>query len=116
MSTQATIYFGTLRNITHLSVQDRKYIRADMQVVLKQFRLSNEKKGFKKELKVLKRIKQLDLQNNGGFPVILSAKISNSLGEIMMSHVGSNIYDFFKLQLDVNDNRLTRCFTIDKVS
>ena len=45
-------------------------------VVLKQFKLRTDKIAFKKELKVLKRIKSLDLVNNGGFPVIITAKLS----------------------------------------
>ena len=45
-------------------------------VVLKQFKLRTDKVGFKKELKVLKKIKALDLENNGGFPVIIAAKLT----------------------------------------
>jgi len=35
--------------------------------------------GFKKELKILKKIKSLQLEDNGGFPVIISAKLSNTI-------------------------------------
>jgi peroxiredoxin len=44
-----------------LSDHDRQYVRANGLVVIKQFELSTERKGFKKELKLLKRIKQLQL-------------------------------------------------------
>jgi len=65
--------------------RDRKYVSEGKYVVLKQFLLKNEKKGFKKEINILKKIKSLELENNGGFPVIISAKISNTLGEILMT-------------------------------
>lgn len=57
-------------------------------VILKQFQLSREMNGFKKELKILKKIKHLELNQNGGFPEIISAKMSQSVGEIVMSYVG----------------------------
>ena len=56
--------------------KDKKYVSGDKLVVLKQFKLRTDKVGFKKELKVLKKIKSLDLDNNGGFPVIINAKLS----------------------------------------
>jgi hypothetical protein len=59
--------------------------------------------GFKKELKLLKKIKSLDLKDNGGFPVILSAKLSNSLGEILMSYVGKDIFEVFDIQKSLDD-------------
>ena len=65
--------------------------------MLKQFQLKTERVGFKKELKILKKIKSLELDNNGGFPVIISAKLSNTLGEIMMSYSGKDIFDAFNI-------------------
>ena len=59
--------------------------------------------SFKKELKLLKKIKSLDLKDNGGFPVILSAKLSNSLGEILMSYVGKDIFEVFDIQKSLDD-------------
>lgn len=56
--------------------------------MLKQFLLRKLKKSFKKDMKILKKIKSLNLKDNGGFPMILSAKISKNFGEIMMSYTG----------------------------
>jgi len=50
--------------------------------------LKKERMGFKKELKILKKIMSLQLEDNGGFPVIISAKLSNTIGEILMSYAG----------------------------
>lgn len=84
--------------------KDHKYITGeDKFVVLKQFQLRKERMGFKKELKLLKKIKSLDLKDNGGFPVILSAKLSNSLGEILMSYVGKDIFEVFDIQKSLDD-------------
>ena len=52
-------------------------------MVLKQYKLRKDKEAFKKELKILKKIKLIGVQN-GGFPVILSAKLSNNIGEIII--------------------------------
>ena len=72
-------------------------------VILKQFKLAREMNGFKKEVKILKKIKQLDLDQNGGFPVILSAKISPTLGEIVMSYVGHDLFDEFNISQSLDD-------------
>ena len=53
--------------------------------------------GFNKELKILKKIKSLDLEDNGGFPLIVSAKFSNNFGEIMMSYCGRDIFEEFDI-------------------
>lgn len=36
---------------------DRLYVAADRLVIIKQFEMTTERKGFKKEVKLLKRIK-----------------------------------------------------------
>ena len=46
---------------------------------------------------MLKKIKYLDLENNGGFPYIVSAKLSNTLGELMMSYVGKDLFEEFNI-------------------
>ena len=66
-------------------------------MVLKQFSLKTEKLGFKKELKILKKIKFLQLKDNGGFPLIVSAKMSNTLGEILMTYEGKDIFTKYDL-------------------
>ena len=65
--------------------------------MLKQFPLTSDREGFKKELKILKKIKSLKLKNNGGFPRILSAKLSNSVGEILMSYCGQDLFEAFNI-------------------
>lgn len=45
----------------------------------------------------MKKIKLLQIKNNGGFPLIISAKMSNSLGEILMSYEGKDIFTKFNL-------------------
>ena len=81
------IFFGTLENYNGIFDKDIKYVY-NKYVVLKQFLLKKERMGFKKELKILKKIKSLQLEDNGGFPVIISAKLSNTIGEILMSYAG----------------------------
>ena len=78
--------------------------------------LSKERKGFKKELKLLKRIKSLDLLNNGGFPVIISAKLSNTLGEIMMSYSGKDIFEEFEIHKSLEDQSQHKNFTLAEIS
>lgn len=78
--------------------------------------MKKEKQGFKKELKILKKIKSLDLKNNGGFPVIISAKLSNTLGEIMMSYVGQDIFELFDIETSLNDHTKHKCMDIGQLS
>ena len=89
-SSQASILLGKVRNSDNIIKEDKPYISDT--VLLKQFQLKKERKGFKRELKILKKIKSLDLPNNGGFPVIISAKLSNTLGEILMSYCGPDLF------------------------
>jgi hypothetical protein len=67
--------------------------------------------GFNKELKILKKIKSLDLKDNGGFPLIISAKLSNNLGEIMMSYCGKDLYEEYDIQQSLEDNSIHKNFT-----
>ena len=85
-------------------------------VVLKQFQMKDERTGFKKELKILKKIKSLELKDNGGFPLIISAKISNSLGEILMSHAGNDIFETFKIHSSLEDQMKHRCLNSKNLS
>jgi hypothetical protein len=45
----------------------------------------------------------LDLKNNGGFPVVFSGKMSNSIGELLMSYVGGDLFDEFNIQKSLED-------------
>jgi predicted AAA+ superfamily ATPase len=56
------------------------------------------------------------LKDNGGFPVIISAKLSNSLGEILMSFVGRDIFEVFDIQESLDDARKHNSFTMQKLS
>jgi hypothetical protein len=56
-----------------------------------------------RELKILKGVKKLGLQNNGHLPVIVSAKICSNIGEILMTHVGKSIYEVFKIDESIHD-------------
>ena len=88
----------------------------DKILVIKQFKLRKEKKGFQKELKILKKIKSLELKNNGGFPLIVSAKLSSSLGEIMMTYAGPDIFEVFNIEKSLNDSKLHSCLTLKQLS
>ena len=102
-STQAQIFIGKLKNLEFLHEEDRDLVDLNTKVVIKQFNLQTESKGFKKELKILKKIKFLSLKKNGGFPLILSAKQSRTLGEILMTYVGNDIFDEFGLASSFED-------------
>ena len=78
--------------------------------------MRQEKSGFKKELKILKNIKTLDLENNGGFPVVISAKMSNSIAEILMSYVGKDIFEIYDLQDSLEDYQKHRCLDLKQIS
>lgn len=65
--------------------------------------MKREKVGFKKELKILKKIKCLNLENNGWFPVIISAKITNGLGEILMTYCGEDMFQLYEIQKSLED-------------
>jgi len=57
-----------------------------------------------KEVQILKKIKNLNLKHNGGFPMVISVKLSNSgVGEILMSYVGRNVHDVFNIQDSLQD-------------
>lgn len=72
--------------------------------------------GFKKELKILKKIKSLGLKDNGGFPVIISAKLSNTLGEILMTYAGKDIFDVYNIQQSLEDQIKHQCLSERQIS
>jgi tRNA A-37 threonylcarbamoyl transferase component Bud32 len=46
----------------------------------------------------------LDIENNGGFPEVLSVRMrGDALGEIVMSFVGETIYERFQLKRAIRD-------------
>ncbi len=45
----------------------------------------------------MKKIKKLQLKDNAGFPLIISAKTTKSVGEILMTYEGMDIYTKFNL-------------------
>lgn len=73
-------------------------------------------KGFRKELKILKKIKHLQLKDNAGFPLVLSAKQSRSLGEIMMTFVGNNIFIEFNLASSFEDKLYHQRIELNKLA
>lgn len=85
---QANIFVGTLKPEYELTQADLAIMGSSRQVILKQFNLKNLKKCFKNDLNVLKKIKALHLKDNAGFPYVLSAKISQTYGEYMISDIG----------------------------
>lgn len=102
----ALVILGRLFDLTSLNMSDHQFIGPDMKVIIKQFNLNKDREGWKKELKILNRIKKMKLPNNGGFPVIFTSKVSDHIGEIMMSYIGQNIYDEFKLEKSFQDSIL----------
>ena len=75
-SSQATVFIGNYLHFEDLIDSDRIIVQEKPKVVLKQFSLQTDRIGFLMELQALKNIKQLDISNNGRFPVILSTKVS----------------------------------------
>ena len=67
-------------------------------MVIKAFDIKTELLGFKNEYRVLKKIKRLKLKDNGGFPLIVSVKETPETGEILMTYVGKDIHNLFKLE------------------
>ena len=104
-----------MKNYDNVLESDRPHI-SGKKVVLKQFILKFERAGFQKELKILKKIKSLELRNNGGFPIIISAKISNNLGEIMMTYAGRDIFDVYEIQDSLEDSKKHQCFNLKNLS
>ena len=97
---------GPLTSRQMVSTSDQRYLGVDDMVIVKQFKFVQDQSCFRKELKLLKRIKRLGLENNGGFPVVLSAKTSNTYGEIMMSFVGPTIENKFGLNLSLEQSSI----------
>jgi hypothetical protein len=87
---------GRMKNLNSIKINDKPYVEGKI-VVIKQFILKKERDGFKKELKLLKKIKLLELKNNGGFPLVVSAKISNTMGELLMSYVGGDLFEEYNI-------------------
>ena len=114
-SSQASIFIGKLKDYENIFEKDKKYV-VGKNLILKQFNMRQEKSGFKKELKILKNIKTLDLENNGGFPVVISAKMSNSIAEILMSYVGKDIFEIFNLQDSLEDYQNHQCLDLKNIS
>jgi serine/threonine protein kinase len=48
--------------------------------------------------------------------MIFSAKISNVLGEIMMSYIGKDIFEHFQIHQSLEDSMLHNCFDNKKIS
>ena len=48
--------------------------------------------------------------------MIFSAKISNLYAEVMMSYVGSDIFDKFEIYQSLEDSMLHNCFDNKKIS
>lgn len=63
--------------------------RVGNRVVVKQFKFDQNLDSFCMELDILQKIRALNLENNGGFPVLLSHQSCYSHGEIMMTNVGT---------------------------
>lgn len=58
----------------------------------------------------------MELKANGGFPIIISAKLSSSLGEIMMSYVGKDIFEVFNIERSLNDPAQHRGLSLQQIS
>lgn len=82
---------GHVINAQNFIPSDLDLLGPTKKVMVKQYDLTKDLKGFKREMKLLKKIKNLKVNKNGGFPVILSAKLTKKLGEIMMTHVGDDL-------------------------
>jgi len=111
-SSQASVFIGRLQFCDSIIDKDRHVVDGDKALVLKQFQLRKEKKGFKKELKILKKVKSLELKENGGFPIIISAKLSNSLGEILMSYSGEDLFELHDIKKSLEDRSSHRCLPL----
>lgn len=85
------LFMGKIRNYENINQDDRSYIGPDNIAVIKRYDLVTSRRIFKKEVKILKRIKSLKLVNNGNFPVPLSAFVHMNAGEILMSYTGENL-------------------------
>lgn len=48
--------------------------------------------------------------------MIISAKLSSSLGEIMMSYVGKDIFEVFKIERSLNDPAQHRGLSLQQIS
>ena len=88
------MFIGTITSTETLTNRDLVFLNGDRTVILKQYKLSKEKQAFEKEVKVLKKIKSLDIKNNGNFPLILSAKLSNNIGEIIVNNTGHDMFTY----------------------
>ena len=67
--------------------------------IVKQFEIRSNDSRFKSEYKVLRKIKMLNLEpDNGGFPLALAARQTSSVGEIVMTNVGENIFKKFNIE------------------
>ena len=115
-SSQAIVFIGKYVNFENLIDQDKIIIEKKSKVVLKQFNLLTDRNGFLQEFEVLKKIKQLGIQNNGRFPVIISAKVSKTQGEILMTFSGNNIEYEFDLGSSFRDSYHQRLFTLKQLS
>jgi hypothetical protein len=73
-------------------------------VAIKQYNLNKLKKAFKKDLMILKQIKKLKFENNANFPMILSAKVSRSTGEILMTYAGVDLYGHLEVNQCISMN------------
>lgn len=58
----------------------------------------------------------LELKNNGGFPLIISAKISNSMGELLMSFVGNDLFEEYNIQKSLEDPKQHKALDLKTIS
>lgn len=48
--------------------------------------------------------------------MIISAKLSNSLGEILMTYAGKDIFEVLDIQESLEDSRKHKCLNLKKLS
>jgi serine/threonine protein kinase len=91
--------------MNHITAEDLEILGETTRcVAIKQYNVNKLGKYFKKDLIILKKIKKLKLKNNGGFPLILSAKVSWNIGEILTTYVGIDLYAHLDLNQSVSGN------------
>ena len=60
-STNSNVFKGTISSTEGYTTRDLSFLGEAKKVILKQYKLKKDKKAFKKELKILKKIKSLDI-------------------------------------------------------
>jgi hypothetical protein len=113
---RALLFVGTLKEEGSVLMHQKYRKYRGKELVVKQYQMNQDSVGFQRELKIMKIFKLLRLKDNGRFPIIVSAKHANNYGEILMTSVGQDCYELFKIGEMLLGNKAINTLSLPELS